>query len=188
MLLFWRQGYEATSISELTQELGLGRQSLYGAFGSKRQLFIETLRHYADTKLAATVAMLEAPGPALENIRKVLAAWQKGAQDRSSCGCLVANTIAELGVRDHEISATLGRDVDRLERAFHVALERAKAAGELPSARDPKALARLFVTTGQGLAVLSKAEPSSDFARDVVSGLNQLLSSSQAPRHGARPN
>jgi len=48
MVLFWRQGYEATSLSDLLGEMGIGRQSLYNAFGDKQALFIEAARHYGD--------------------------------------------------------------------------------------------------------------------------------------------
>jgi len=173
--LFWRQGYEATGIADLTEHLGIARQSLYGAFGSKRELFLAAVERYVNDTLDRVVATLEGPGSALGNVRKVLDGWSERSADSATCGCLVTNSIAEFGLRDEEMTAILGRKLDRLERAFHIALERARAAGEIAPDKQPAQLARVFVTAGQGLAVVLKTRPEQDYARGLLRTLGQLL-------------
>ena len=59
--LFWDQGYEATSISDLEEHLGVGRQSLYNTFGDKRELFVQALQRYASQNRDKLVAALGEP-------------------------------------------------------------------------------------------------------------------------------
>src|SRR5688572_8958498 len=71
--LFWRRGYAATGITELEVALGIGRKSLYDTFGSKRELFLRALEHYADTVIKRICDGLEDPRAApLVNLERVL--------------------------------------------------------------------------------------------------------------------
>src|SRR5213083_2130783 len=78
MELFWLKGYAATAIADLEEATGLGRQSLYGAFGDKRGLFEQVVEHYEQTVLRPGLHdVLEAPGSALGNLERVLGYWQQ---------------------------------------------------------------------------------------------------------------
>ena len=88
---------------------------------------------------------------------------------------MLSNSVAELGARDAEMSAVLDGMVQRLEDGFTAALQRARTAGELDPEQSPRALARLLVTAGQGLAVLAKVRPGGAYARDVIRTLKALL-------------
>ncbi|MEM7312514.1 MAG: helix-turn-helix domain-containing protein [Planctomycetota bacterium] len=66
MQLFWRQGYDATGIAELTEELGIGRQSLYGTFGDKRALFLASLERYQDQVMSQVLGLLSGEGSGLD--------------------------------------------------------------------------------------------------------------------------
>ena len=173
--LFWSKGYEATGIAELTDELQIGRQSLYCAFGNKQELFVAALHRYLETQLAGILSVLTAPGPPLGNVRKVLATWQSAACSGEGHGCLLANSAAELGARDAVVAPVLDQMLQRLEDGFAAALARARSEGTLSSDKDPRALARLIVTTGQGLAILSKVRTGRAYAKDTIRSLDALL-------------
>jgi TetR/AcrR family transcriptional repressor of nem operon len=173
--LFWQRGYEATPISELVQELGIGRQSLYLAFGNKRQLFEEALDRYAEMEIGPILVQLRAPGSPLDNVRSVLLFLQKRASSNDFKGCMIGHAAGEFGTRDPELSRHLARTFQRLEDAFSNALTRARDAGELSADRNPRALARLLVTTIQGVALWGPARRSPAYVRDVVAGLLELL-------------
>ena len=175
MQLFWEQGYEATGIRDLTERLGIGRQSLYGTFGSKRELFVAAIDRYVRTRVQAVIAALDAPGSPRANIERVFAMWQANATAESTCGCLLANSTAELGLRDDEITELTRRKSARLESAFRRTLERAVAAGELSPDKQPRALARALVTAGHGLAVVAKSRPGAGYVREVIASLRTLL-------------
>ncbi|CAM5304009.1 hypothetical protein SVIOM74S_00836 [Streptomyces violarus] len=70
--LFWRRGYEATSMSDLVEHLGIGRASIYATFGSKHELYLKALDRYAETRDPSLLAELSQPGPALPAVRAVV--------------------------------------------------------------------------------------------------------------------
>lgn len=175
MDLFWSRGYEATGMSALCEQMGLGRQSVYNTFGDKESLFAEALTHYGRTMLQPMVAMLDAPGSGLANVEAVLTMWSERAQSHSYQGCLMANSIAEFGMKEPKIAQALASMLAEMEAAFYRALKRAEEDGELPAGRDPRALARLLTTVGQGLSAIGKIEPSGATARDALATVRTLL-------------
>ena len=175
MELFWSQGYEATGVADLCDHMGLGRQSLYNTYGDKQTLFAEALEHYDQTRLQPIVDLLQGSGSGLDAVQQVLDWWEQGALEHGDVGCLMANSIAEFGMRAPQFSKQLTKMLARMEKAFLSALERAAAAGELPEGRDPRTLARLLITVGQGLATVGKLDTSGGLARDSVAAARVLL-------------
>jgi TetR/AcrR family transcriptional repressor of nem operon len=184
MRLFWTQGYEATGVAQLTEAMGIGRQSLYNTFGDKRSLFQQALEHYSQQALVPLLERLQAPGSPLANLRSVLQEWAGLGADTGTrtgrCGCLLTNSSCELGSRDTELSAVLERKMERMEEAFRDCLQRARDAGELEADQDLKALARFLTNTGQGLAVSTKVVADESFAQDVVAVAQKLLDGAAA--------
>lgn len=174
MRLFWEQGYEATGIAQLGDEMGIGRQSLYAAFGDKRTLFVEALDYYTQQQMDPMIGTLTKPGSGVANILEVLDCWTHNASDKNSCGCFLANSTAELGFRDPDMAKVLRRKLERLEKGFHTALKRAKDDGEISADTDTRALARMLVSTGQGLSITGKVV-SKEYARDVLNAARRLL-------------
>lgn len=175
MVLFWEQGYEATGIAELSDRCGIGRQSMYNAFGDKKALYMQALDRYSCERIGGIVDLLEAPGSPLDNVRALLDAWEEYWEDPEFRGCLMVNSMAELGVRDLEIKTQLDRMLQKMEDAIYNALHRAQERGELPADRDARALARTITITGQGLAVVGKVASSPTYARDVLATTRRLL-------------
>ncbi len=105
--LFWRNGYEATSLSDLTQELGIGKGSFYNSFGSKRELFDSCLSMYREGGIAVIEQVLNSEKDPILGIKKFLDFQAENLLlDPYSKGCMLANTAAELA-RDKEISIFL---------------------------------------------------------------------------------
>ncbi len=175
MDLFWSQGYEATGMTELCDTMGLGRQSLYNTFGDKESLFCEALYQYRSKRLRPMVDLLTSPGSGLENVTRVLDAWEEKAKTGVNSGCMMANSIAEFGMRDPKLAKTLGSMLGEMEDAFFQALSRAQEDGELSEGRDPRTLARLLTTMGQGLSMVGKLDPSGAFVKDSISSVRALL-------------
>jgi TetR/AcrR family transcriptional repressor of nem operon len=175
MDLFWTQGYEATGVTELCDTMGLGRQSLYNTFGDKESLFREALSQYRSKWLCPIVDLLNTPGSGLANIERVLDTWEESAKAGNSYGCMMANSIAEFGMRNPKLSRILGSMLGEMEGAFFQALSRARDDGELAEDRDPRTLARLLTTMGQGLSMVGKLDPSGAFVKDSISSVRALL-------------
>lgn len=70
--LFWRRGYEATSMADLVEHLGIGRASIYATFGNKHELYLKALDRYGESRDPALLDALSKPGPALPAVRAVV--------------------------------------------------------------------------------------------------------------------
>ncbi|MEV6752211.1 TetR/AcrR family transcriptional regulator [Streptomyces sp. NPDC051214] len=175
--LFWRRGYEATSMADLVEELGIGRASLYATFGNKHDLYLKALERYAESQNPRLLAELSQPGPALPAVRSVVRRF--GAEAASETdrlnGCFITNTAAELGPHDEAASRRVERSWEHMETLLHSALVRAQAQGELPEGRDPLALARMLLTLMQGVRVVGKASKDPARVRDATEQALTLL-------------
>lgn len=168
MELFWRKGYEATSVDDLVRHLGVGRGSLYAVFGSKHALYLKALERYRATMGAFVVEQIGRGLP----VRDALRGWLEGTMEASlrdpdRRGCMMVNAGAERGGCDPDARRCVNANVHAIEEAVHDALVRARAAGELAPDKDPRALARFLAITSQGLAVAARtADPA--MLRDTV--------------------
>jgi AcrR family transcriptional regulator len=147
--LFWAKGYDATSLDDLGSAMGMGRPSIYRAFGSKDELFLKALGRYADTVASAPVAALQAPGTARDAITAFLGATvDYVTADPAHRGCLIGS-IATAVDRDEarafaatalagvesEVAARLARGVDdgELAQDFDVAAGARRAVDNMMS-------------------------------------------------------
>jgi TetR/AcrR family transcriptional repressor of nem operon len=175
--LFWRRGYEATSMSDLVAHLGIGRASIYATFGNKHELYLKALDRYDRTGLPPILQELSQPGPALPAVRTLVrryAAEAADARERLN-GCMITNAASELAPHDRATARHVERNWDQLETVLHSALVRAQAQGELPAGRDPLALARMLLVLLQGLRVVGKASPDPARVRDAAEQALALL-------------
>lgn len=158
MELFWCRGYEATSVRDLLDEMGIGRGSMYDTFGDKRTLFLAALDRFEETRVSQANEILGGSASAREGIRRLFETTVEGlVAYEPRRGCLLANTAVELAPHDEEVAERISRYVGRTEAAFEKALVRGRARGEIPADKDPKALARFLVNTLHGVRVLARA-------------------------------
>lgn len=175
--LFWRRGYEATSVADLVEHLGIGRASLYATFGNKHELYLKALDRYTEGRDALLLAELSQPGDALPAVRAVVRrfAAEAVADDVRAKGCLVTNTAVELAPHEPASARRVEMSWDRFETLLHSALVRAQARGELPEGRDPRALARMVLVLLQGVRVVGKTSGDTARVRDAVEQALSLL-------------
>lgn len=168
MDLFWLKGYEATSLQDLLEHMGIGRQSLYNTFGGKHDLFIAALDKYRNERLGAVLARLKAHDASLETIREVcgLAVEIYGGDPRS---CFLANSTLELACQDDDVAQRARAYAVGLEDAFFQAVMSAMERGEIPKEKDPRSLARHLTNSVCGITVLSKAGTSRESLHDAMS-------------------
>lgn len=158
MRLFWQKGYEATSIQDLVETLGVNRFSLYDTFGDKRGLFLRSLERYTEQVFARTLIELETSDLgllAIEHYFAGLAHWAGGSKSKN--GCLLVNSVVEQASHDRATNTHAKQQYERVERAFLAALERADAKGELRPGLNLTDRARALVLVVQGCLVSMKA-------------------------------
>lgn len=176
MHAFFVRGYEGTSLAHLEEATGLGRQSLYGAFGDKRALFERVVEHYFQTQLKpGLIDILDAPGSGLENIERLLTLMEQVAIGEHFNGCLVGNSIAELGVIDKDTAELLARKLGLIEEALVRALRRAQKDGEVRASLDVRGTARSLLALVQGLSVVARVNRERAFVRSVLQSARRLL-------------
>ncbi|GEL43923.1 TetR family transcriptional regulator [Methylorubrum extorquens] len=159
MHLFWRKGFAATSISDLTAAMGIGSPSLYAAFGSKEGLYTEALRHYRERYGAHVWGNFDAAPTARAAVESLLmdtaAALTQVCAPEAPRGCMV--TLSAVGGEGH---AELGACV-RAARALGfervlARLSRAVAEGEFSAAVDLPTLARFVMTVQGGMSLQAR--------------------------------
>ncbi|MCP2256796.1 transcriptional regulator, TetR family [Streptoalloteichus tenebrarius] len=167
--LFWERGYEATSMADLVERLGVARASIYATFGSKHDLYVKAVDRYLRLKDPRIVESLSQPGPVVPQVRALVERYvAESVADERRRGCLVVNAAVELSPVDPEVARRVGSSWDTLEVALTSALFRARAQGELSADSDPRALARLLLAVLQGIRVLAKGGSSPERLRDAA--------------------
>jgi TetR/AcrR family transcriptional repressor of nem operon len=163
MNLFWLHGYQGVGLSDLLKHMGISRQSLYDTFGNKRALFMRVIEHYRTTQLVHALALLDREGSPLANVEAVIRFFEQLAADSRCRGCLVANTLVELGPHDRQIAAQLEATLGLLQRGLQRALREAQRRGELSTDKSPMNLSRSLTNSLMGMAVLGRlpSEPAS---------------------------
>nr|WP_042193426.1 TetR/AcrR family transcriptional regulator [Kibdelosporangium sp. MJ126-NF4] len=153
--LFWRKGYEATSIQDLVDHLGVGRASLYATFGTKHELYLRALDRYCEEMNGKANALLFPQGDALAAVKQLIRSFaEESATDPDRKGCFVTNTAVECLPQDELAARRVDIGMGGLESAIAGALAQAQSQGTLSADKDPYSLARFLVTFTQGLRVL----------------------------------
>ncbi|MEE4491400.1 TetR/AcrR family transcriptional regulator [Streptomyces sp. NPDC050529] len=175
--LFWRRGYEATSIADLVEHLGIGRASIYATFGNKHELFLKAMDRYSEGRDPLLLAELSQPGAALPAVRALVRGFAAEAESPAHRlnGCLITNTAAELAPHDPAAARRVELSWEHLEILLHSALVRAQAQGELAGNREPRALARMLLVLLQGIRIVGKASSDPARVRDAAEQALTLL-------------
>jgi TetR/AcrR family transcriptional repressor of nem operon len=169
MQVFWRNGYENTSMQDLLDAMRISKSSLYQAFGGKQALFERCMTRYGDEMIGALRAALQASPSGLAFIRQFLESVLDEA--RGVCearGCLVLNTANEFARRNPRIAEAVSQGLDRFHGVLLAAVERAQQEGEIPPARNAAMLASYLVSSMSGLKTMSKAGAGEDTLRGII--------------------
>ncbi len=159
MRVFWQRGYAATSIQDLVDGTGLSRSSLYGTFENKQGLYRQALRRY-QALMSANVQLVSSDGEPRELIRQLLMrVADDELRDPLRRGCLAANAALEVAGHDDEVARLVAQHYRRMQQALEKLIQRGRESGQLRDGPAPRALARFYINTMQGLRVLSKGSP-----------------------------
>ena len=178
MDVFWARGYEGASLSELLEQMGIGKKSLYDTFGNKRALFLKALEYSAKTEVKLMRDQLLAPGSPVENLETVLQNLQQMHSLPGSKGCMLGTNIADFNTSNEEIASTLRGYLQDVEDAFCTAITRAQEVGELKQQAAPRDLARMLLCTTQGMALLGRTVDTEALLLSTVQAIMALLKQS----------
>jgi TetR/AcrR family transcriptional repressor of nem operon len=158
MEVFWRQGFEATSVEDLVAATGIGRGSLYAAFGSKHGLYERALQHYVrQTTDEIRQALMRRTGIRQALRELLLGRVDNALADPGRPGCLLVTAITERLPHDPATRRIASDALTALQESVSAALHVARSLGELPPDTDVAALAAFLVIMIQGLRVVGAA-------------------------------
>jgi TetR/AcrR family transcriptional repressor of nem operon len=186
--LFWRRGYGGTSLNELEAEMGIGRTSIYAAFGGKESLFIAAVDHYDATYSYKLRAALKAGGGVRRSIERYFEELLAAFNDPDlPLGCLITNVAVEGDRGASRLGRKIASSISRTEDVFYQLLRDGQASGEVELSVEVRALARYFVAITHGLSTLAKGLPNPSALNDIVNGVLADLDRKLRPGHRALP-
>lgn len=158
LTLFWQQGYEPTSLSQLKQAMGgISPTSFYAAFGSKEQLFHEVLSRYSACQGRVTDTLHDETGPAKAAIETCLRQSIRMQTDPSHPpGCLIIHGASNCGPDNNPVVELLRAERERNRKAIVSQVRRARLTGEIADTVDVEALAGMFNTFLVGISTAAR--------------------------------
>ena len=157
MHLFWERGFDATSIQDLVECLGVRRQSLYDTFGDKKQLYLKSLEAYRIRGLQA-LTPLKGNEAVQERLRALFRSIiDEALDDPCNRGCFMGNATLEMTADDSQTARLVVSNIEGYEQAIRNTLLEAQQRGEISPEKDPDALSRYLFNSIQGLRVTAKA-------------------------------
>ncbi|MQY30859.1 TetR/AcrR family transcriptional regulator [Nocardia aurantia] len=175
MEAFWTYGYAGTSPARLAEATGIGKGSLYHAYGSKRQLFEQAIARYDRVGRENAARYLDRPGPVREVIRAFLYSLiDTDVAQPIRRGCLAVNTATELAGHDPEISRAVRDAQEHVVAELTQRLERAAREGDLTAGTDPRAAAEFVMNTLVGLRVMARVHDAPALHRIIDTALTAL--------------
>ncbi|MGQ4516143.1 TetR family transcriptional regulator [Streptomyces sp. DW26H14] len=168
---FWATGYAGTRMDDIARATGLGKGSLYGAFGDKGKLFHRVFGDWC----AAVVEVAEgrlAGGPDAEALARlsgyVHLMAENTASDTERRGCLLAKGAAELAQHDPTVAGRSAETMTALLTLLRAEISAAQRHGDIDSAADPERLAALLLTVVRGIEAVGKAGLDPETLRNIA--------------------
>ncbi len=169
MQLFWRKGYEATSIKDLVVHTGINKQSLYDTFGDKHTLYLAALSIYRadnecgfDALSAANISTKTALHQLFENVIAEVVA------DSDRKGCFMNNATVELSSQNEKVGQICFDNMNTMEKRLGKLIERGQADGEISKTLNSKTVAAFLFTAINGLRAVSKITQDKQKLEDIV--------------------
>jgi TetR/AcrR family transcriptional repressor of nem operon len=173
---FWHRGYEATSVRDLADKMGISGPSLYNAYGDKRALFAQALEYYVDNSARALIKRLEASLPPKQAVRRFIEEIiDRSVNDRERRGCFLINSALEVAPHDRQLGALIAGRLAEIEAFFYRSIKAAQAEGAVPRNRVARDLARLLLGVLLGIRVLARSKPERTLLQGVARPALALL-------------
>lgn len=174
--LFWKQGYNATSMQDLVSHLGINRASLYDTYSGKRQLFNRALNNYRLHNAQGISDFLNKYDSVKEGLHKLFKnSINESVSDKDHKGCFVTNTTTELLPGDDEIHTVLIENKILFEGIFEDYINKGIKSGEIDPSKNAKSLAGFLFMLNNGLRVTAKVNPDKSELESIIESALSVL-------------
>jgi TetR/AcrR family transcriptional repressor of nem operon len=151
---FWLKGYNGTSMQDLVDATGLNRSSIYNSFGSKMELFQESLKQYQNESSAIFDKAKQQERTAIETIGLIFVyTLEHILSDQERKGCMLINCHTEMGNQDEQLEDLFSANRDRLVATFEDLVKQGQADGSIRNTEKSNLLAHYLVNAFQGFRI-----------------------------------
>jgi TetR/AcrR family transcriptional repressor of nem operon len=173
--VFWDNGYSATSLDDIMQSTGLGKGSLYGAYGSKQEMYLLAFTDYCDWAVADLEERLRGnDADAIVRLRAYIQTAAKGGANARR-GCMLAKGTAEVAARFPDVDKIIERTFKAMEREIVQCVRQAQSAGDIAADRDARTIGVTLLAVVRGMGSLAQAGTSSATLSLAAQGALGLL-------------
>lgn len=155
MELFWKQGYEKTSMSDLVEYMGIHRKSLYDTFGDKHALYLKAIDYYTVNISDRLESVLLKADTASKGIKDLFTFMINGTKERP-WGCFIVNAATELALRDKEVEEKIEAVFAQTENLMGELVRKGQESGEFSQEISAQALGRILHCTLLGIRVYAR--------------------------------
>lgn len=175
MNVFWKSGYDATSLDDLLVAMAIPRQSLYRTFGDKHTLFLKSLMLYGE-RIGNTISLIQASeGSAPDKIDALFRVWSEGVKSPAGDGCMMQNTSGQSVMKDKEVIDILMTHQQLMTSALQTLITQGKLEKSIKDSTDAVAVTRTIISAINGLFGLSRISLQDEFSNDVLKTLRSLI-------------
>ncbi|WP_336760087.1 TetR/AcrR family transcriptional regulator [Paenibacillus sp. USHLN196] len=174
MKIFWEQGYEKTSMSDLVEHMGIHRRSIYDTFDDKHSLFLQAMDRYNGKVSSTLLAEIKSSKTAVEALHKIFEVMISEAEGTPS-GCLIVNSAVELGPRDTEVDSRSLESFNVAERMFEQIIEWGQRDGEFSSTQDAKEMAEYLHNISVGIRAMARTSMDKEKLNRIIHVSMKLL-------------
>ncbi len=174
--LFWHKGYNATSMQDLVDHLGISRSSLYDTYGDKHSLYLKALDAYQQAGVQRIDKMIAGAATAKEAINQLIGLFTKEVlNDEQQKGCFMVNAEIETAPHDTAVNELITKNEQTMEDAFYKVVAQGQQNGDITSKTDARALARFLMNTVKGIRVSVRSVKDEAFFDDIINTSLQVL-------------
>jgi TetR/AcrR family transcriptional repressor of nem operon len=174
MELFWKQGYEKTSMSDLVEHMGIHRKSLYDTYGDKHSLYIKAIDYYRETTSERLNCVLLHAKTASEAVKAIFEIMIHGNK-QCPWGCFIVNAATELALRDQEVKEKTEAVFTQTERLILELVQKGQESGEFSRALSADSLAEILHCTLLGVRVYTRTSVNKEKLNHLADNFIQLL-------------
>src|SRR5262245_35472896 len=174
--MFWKTGYEKSSLSVLLRAMGIQKGSFYATFRSKHKVLVEALQLYIQQRFESFLA-LKANQPPLVALRRHLdeVLRESTGPDRF-LGCFLVNCATELAPKNREVREIVSTTLRAHTQFYESLLEEAKTQGTLPHTVETAATASALLALVLGMRVCARGGATPDTLRALRRHADGLIS------------
>lgn len=174
--VFWKKGFEATSMADLVEAMQINKGSLYNAFGSKKALFDRALARYDQNNRAARIAKLRQNADPVAAIQSLFDALiEEARSDPRNLGCFVINTAQDLPNQPPEVAKIVRTSLTDIEDFLRDMILRGQKNGQIARQIDPNTTAQALLSMVAGLRLLSRGAAGVPELESIRDGAMRLL-------------